>query len=495
MTTVSLYERLVRTPGGARAGRTDDAARDIAANGLRQIAAHALQSTGDQVVNAKTVLPWLFSALGVPAVLVGMLVPIRESGSMLPQAVMVPWVRRHRVRTWLWVAGSAGQALATAAMAVAAATATGLAAGVAILVALVVFSLSRALTSLAGKDVLGRTIPKGERGQITGAATVLSGVVAIAVGVGIRLLDGDDAGLLVALLAAAALAWTAALAVYAGIREPTEDASPTGVDRAGRATRSVTLLRADAALRRLVLVRTLLLVSALSPPFVVALAAEHDGGLRGLGAFVIASGVASLVGGRPFGRWADRSSRQVMIWGAAAASAVILAFLALLAVPGAHGWVLLHPAVYLLLALVHTGVRVARKTYVVDMAGGDRRTEYVAVANTAMGALLLGAGAVSGVLALLGAEVALLFLALLGAAGVVTARTLPEVSARAPIPNPPCPPSEAASPTTHVIDRDGRVQMLELSGGVPAGGSGAPPSVVVAGHARPRVYAVIDNDP
>jgi hypothetical protein len=82
MTTVSLYERLVRTPDGARAGRTDDADRDVAANGLRQIAAHALQSTGGQVVNAKTVLSWLFSALGVPAVLVGMLVPIRESGSM-----------------------------------------------------------------------------------------------------------------------------------------------------------------------------------------------------------------------------------------------------------------------------------------------------------------------------------------------------------------------------------------------------------------------------
>jgi hypothetical protein len=134
-----------------------------------------------------------------------------------------------------------------------------------------------------------------------------------------------------------------------------------------------------------------------------------------------------------------------MIWGAAAASAVIVAFLALLAVPGAHGWMLLHPAVYLLLTLIHTGVRVARKTYVADMAGGDRRTEYVAVANTAMGALLLGAGAASSVLALLGAEVALVFLALLGAAGVVAVRTLPEVSARSPIPNPSCPASSRCS--------------------------------------------------
>jgi hypothetical protein len=419
------YERLVGTPEGARHRTTDDAA----ANGLRQVIAQALQSTGDQVVNAKTVLPWLFSALGVPAVLVGLLVPIRESGSMLPQAAMLPWVRRQRVRKWLWVTGSAGQALATAAMAVIAATATGTAAGVAVLVALAGFSLSRALTSLAGKDVLGRTVPKGRRGRITGLATAFSGIVAITGGLGIRLLGGEDTGLLVVLLAAAALAWTAALAVYAGIREPASDVVAGEEDGPGWLARSVALLRSDAPFRRFVLVRTLLLVSALSPPFVVALAAEHGGGLGGLGAFVLASGVASLVGGRLFGRWADRSSRRVMIWGAAGASVVVLGLLSLLAVPGARGWTLLYPAVYLLLALIHTGVRVARKTYVVDMAQGDRRTAYVAVANTAMGVLLLLAGAVSSGLAVLGAEAALVFLALLGVAGVLTARSLPEVSA------------------------------------------------------------------
>jgi len=84
--------------------------------------------------------------------------------------------------------------------------------------------------------------------------------------------------------------------------------------------------------------------------------------------------------------------------------------------------------VYLLLVLVHTAVRVARKTYVVDMAEGDRRTEYVAVANTAMGTLLLLIGGLSGALAALGAEVALGFLALLGIAGVIVSRGLPEVS-------------------------------------------------------------------
>jgi hypothetical protein len=129
------------------------------------------------------VLPWLLVSLGAPSSLIALLVPIRESGSTLPQVALVPWVERHRLRKWIWVVGAAGQALATAAMALAAATASGVAAGVAILLALTVFALARALTSLAGKDVLGRTIPKGQRGRLNGLTTVLSGVVAITIGV------------------------------------------------------------------------------------------------------------------------------------------------------------------------------------------------------------------------------------------------------------------------------------------------------------------------
>src|SRR5690606_16931020 len=121
-----------------------------------------------------------------------------------------------------------------------------------------------------------------------------------------------------------------------------------------------------------------------SPPFVVALAAqERENSLAGLGPFVIAQGVAGLVGGRVFGRLADRSSQRLMMGAAAAASALVLVFLALHLAPATRGSWWLYPTTYLVLALAHTGVRVARKTYVVDMAGEDLRTSYVAVSNTA----------------------------------------------------------------------------------------------------------------
>lgn len=431
MSLTSVYQRLVRAD---RSDESRDQQREVAANGSRQILAQALQGSGDQVVNAKTVLPWLFSSLGVPVGLMGLLVPIRESGSMLPQAALAPWVERTKRRRYLWALGAGGQALGTAGMAVAAALLQGLAAGVCILLALAVFSLSRALTSLAGKDVLGRTIPKGERGQINGLTTLLSGAVAITLGLGIRLLGGTDpnAAVLAWLLAAAAVLWVLALLVFLGIREPDEEPA-TPEETQGWARRAVELLRSDRVFRRFVLARTLLLVSALSPPFVVSLAAAAGGGgLAGLGPFVIAQGIAGLIGGKWFGRLADRSSRDLMVWGAGLASALIVGFLLLIQVPAiGDGW-WIYPVAYLVLALTHTAVRVARKTYVVDMAEGDQRTEYVAVANTCMGVLLLVAGALSGALALLGAQAALIFLAALGLAGVVVSRTLPEVSQQDP---------------------------------------------------------------
>lgn len=404
---------------------------ELAPNALRIVGSHTLQNSGDRVVDAKTVLPWVLASVGAPAGLIGLLVPVRESGSLLPQVLLLPWVRRQPVRKWLWVIGAGGQALAAATMALITATATGTGAGVGLLAALAVFALARSLSSIASKDVLGRTVPKGLRGRITGVAAMASGFVAITLGVAVRVWGGADAAPLVlaAMLGAGALTWVGAGAVFATVVEPpgTDDAADGG--RFGHAW---ALLRDDAPFRRFVVVRTLLLVSALSPPFVVALAARHGAGLGGLGPFLIASGLAGLLTGRLLGRFADRSSRGLMMAGAAAASAVIVALLVVLTVPRVRDAVWLYPVVYLLLAVAHTGARIARKTYVVDLGSGNQRTDYVAVSNTVIGVLLLVTGAISGALAQLGVEVALGFLAMLGVLGALLARTLPEVSRDVP---------------------------------------------------------------
>lgn len=425
-----IYSRLVSTRHTDRAA--DEVGGNVASNGLRIIGASALQNIGDQVVNAATVLPWLLTALGAPVGLVGLLVPIRESGALLPQAVLSPRIQAWSQRKWVWVAGAAVQATATVAMALIAATLTGTGAGLAVLVALALFALGRSLSSIASKDVMARTIPKGQRGQINGVSTLVSGVAAVTIGLGIRLLAGDrlNVVILALLLGGAALTWVAALLVYAGVNEPSGGAVRTNGDE-GWWRRSWHLLAHDAPFRRFVLMRTLLLASALSPPFLIALAATRGGmGLSGLGLFVIAQGGARMIGGRFFGRLADRSSRRLMTWGAFTASTLIISLLVLSVVPGSRESIWLYSLGYFLLALVHTGVRVARKTYIIDMVEGDQVTEYVAVSNTAMGVLLLVTGAVNAGLALLGAEVALAFLAGMGLLGAFVGRGLPEVGAR-----------------------------------------------------------------
>ncbi len=53
---------------------------------------------GDTLVNPKTVLAWLITSLNAPVYLLGFLVPIRESGSLIPQLILASFVRRMSVR-------------------------------------------------------------------------------------------------------------------------------------------------------------------------------------------------------------------------------------------------------------------------------------------------------------------------------------------------------------------------------------------------------------
>lgn len=396
------------------------------ANARRFIWSNGLQNIGDQIVAPKTTLPWLFSAAGVPAVLTSFLVPIRESGSMLPQAFLSPWVTSQRSRKRVWLIGSWGQFLAATLLAVSALLLDGAALGAAVLALLAVHAVFRSICSLAGKDVQGRTISKGRRGEITGRATELAGAFTLAVGLILSFVPNDlPRWALAALLFGGALTWALAAVVFRRIDEP--EAEPAAKDGQSLAEMWA-LVKGDTDLQRFLLVRSLMLVTALSTPFIVVLAGDQGADLTGLGAFVIASGGASLVGGRISGLWSDRSSKRTMAWAAGIASTVIVALVlsARAFGPGVNAWVM--PLGFFLVNLAHTAVRVSRKTYLVDMAAGDKRTMITGASNTVMGVVLLVVGAISSAVALLGPQAALLFLAVVGYAGVFGASNLKEVS-------------------------------------------------------------------
>ena len=99
----------------------------------------AATKTGDGLADPKLVLAWLLGALGAPQAAIGLLVPVREAGALLPQLFTSAQIRSLPKRKWAWVAGSAVQGLSVFGMAAAALTLKGAAAGWTIVGLLAVF--------------------------------------------------------------------------------------------------------------------------------------------------------------------------------------------------------------------------------------------------------------------------------------------------------------------------------------------------------------------
>ncbi len=410
----------------------DDAAcQVVAGNFFLQVLTQFLTKLGDAIANPKTVLAWLLSSLGAPGIFTAFLVPIRESGSLIPQLIIASYVRRKAIRKWVFVLGCLIQAVAVFAMAGVAVSLEGIAAGFGLLGALVLFSLARGLCSVASKDVLGKTVPKTRRGRVSGWSESVAGLVTIGVGV-MLLLDQAEAGNMTAYLALLLVAgglWLLAAGSYALIREY-PGATEGGANAIAEAFKRLELLRSDPPFLQFVIARSLLLCSALSAPFFIMLAHEQtDGALIVLGLFVIADGLASLVSAPFWGRFADQSSRRVMIIAGGSAGLVGLALVAVVNgsdTLASSQW--LYPLFFFLLAIAHAGVRLGRKTYIVDLAGGNKRTDYVAVSNTVIGVVLLLAGFIGALTTILPVSAVILILAGMGVTGAVLSARLPEVT-------------------------------------------------------------------
>lgn len=424
-----VFERLVDTRDGRCAGISEKACDAAPGNFVRTVSANFFTKLGDAIASPKITLAWLMGAVGAPAFLVGLLVPIRESGSLLPQLVIAGYIRRLAIRKNVWVAGALVQATAIAGIGLAALFLDGQVAGWTIVALLVLFSLARGFSSITAKDVLGKTIPKTQRGQTTGWSASAAGLVTLGVG-GFLILgvgEGGDVVFYAWLVILAAGLWLVAAAIYAQIAEYEGETSETsGLFR--DAFERLSLLRDDAVFRRFVVTRSLLLCSALSAPYYISIAQGALGSpARMLGIFIIASGLASMLSGPFWGRFADRSSRGVMMLAAAMAAALGITVFAVARFNESwfeQAWLL--PLLYFLLSVAHQGVRVGRKTYVVDIAEGNERTDYVAVSNTAIGFVLLLTGVLGALAAVFSVPLVVLILSLLGLAGVVMGYRLPE---------------------------------------------------------------------
>lgn len=408
----------------------DEACKYIPLNYFLIIISNTLTKLGDVLSNPKTVLAWLMSYVNAPLYLISFIVPIRESGSMLPQIVIASYIRRMGIRKWVWVAGSLLQFASIAGIGLVALNFEGEKAGWLIILLLIAFSLSRGLSSVASKDVLGKTIPKRRRGRLKGYSTSVSGILVILAGLYMITKTNGDTGIEFYgyILFFAAALWVVAALVYSGIHEYSGETSGGG-NALKEAVARLNILRKDKPFRNFVISRALLLCSALTAPFYVVLAQNQLGtDIYILGLFIIANGTASSVSAPFWGKMADTSSKGVMVKAAIiTASLGILMFVAVSWIPFLRESNWFYPATFFVLGIAHSGVRLGRKTYVVDLAGGNKRTDYVAVSNTVIGVILLITGGISALASMISTEGIILVLSLFGIAGAVTSSKLPNV--------------------------------------------------------------------
>jgi hypothetical protein len=400
----------------------DSACRQAPRNYMLNLANGAASKLAEQLAGPRLVLPWLLGAAGASTMAVSALMPIKQAAGLLPQLLVAGALRARPRRKGFWVAAGCLQALCLLLMVPAM---LGLAPGpmaLAVLGLLAVFSMASGVASVAFQDVLAKTIGKGVRGGLLANRAMVGGLLALGAGLGIELLSKGEAAELavVGLLGGAALLWLLAALCFAFTVEAagaTEGGrNPMDETRAG-----IALTRGEPLYRRYLGVRFLLLPVELAAPLFVLLA-QTDGGVGLLGLLVAAMALADVFSSRLWGGLADRHAGRVLALSGAvgAASAVLLLLMQLL--PGLPTATLALP--FVLLGVAEAGVRLGRKTWLVDAAAASTRPTAVAFGNTATGvAALVFSGL--GVFGLLGAAAPVAAVAALAAVGGLLALGLP----------------------------------------------------------------------
>lgn len=420
----------------------------------RLLSISTLTQLSDEIVSAKIILPWLFVILGAPAWMLSLLVPLKESGALLPQWSVQRVLKARFTTAYIWRTGMLVQ-------------------GCSILCLLVILSffvkgsdlpsfllylalvcvgtgsLGRALCSFTIKDIQAHNIAKGERGKLIGAGGSLAGLTTI--GVALLLLSVGNTSqqietVLQLMLLGGVSCYGISLLLSLRLQMPNakrdeeqeihKDAPPfAGTDLhintehqtnphaqtkvspsnkqldTSNKPHLLAYWLAHRDLRQIVYARLFLLHGALAMPFMLLWLLDNtlsDKQFTQLPLALLVSAFASFLAAYVWGLFADRSARttQAIAGGCCALSILGLAMLDSSLRAGQQGMsgsveflaesfqyqTVIAFVLFFAANLAYAGVRTARKTYLIDAVTTSVRQQHVAAGNTLVGIGLLGLG-------------------------------------------------------------------------------------------------------
>ncbi|GMM70264.1 MFS transporter [Alteromonas gracilis] len=344
----------------------------------RLISGLSLNKLADLLISAKTTLTALLVSVGAPVWMIGWLVPIRESGALLPQVLISVYLRNHVERHKVWRLGMFTQAFSVMGIIASVTLFSGFTAGMGVLLSLVILSIGRSACSLTVKDIEADVAKKGKRGNLIGIASTISGLVTLCIAIPLVVFEGAlSSNMLLVILCASLLSFAATLICVWPIK--------TRVDT-GDKSRDTFSVDFDSTVYKFIFVRGLFVHSALVAPYFMI---ERDGDVQELlPIYIGAEALAALLSSIIWGKIADKSAKLTLQLSGVLA---LFACLGLLALDSTS--IFISAFLFFVLSIAHAGVRTGRKTYSLDVKEGHERTELVGFSNTAIGLILLGFGA------------------------------------------------------------------------------------------------------
>lgn len=352
---------------------------------IRLLLISSLTKIADLLVSPKTTLPYVLAANGAPTWLISMLVPLKESGSLIPQWLLKSRVaHRFQNRSALWRIGALVQGLGTFFLVLAMAMLKDTAMAISVMFLLICMAGGRAVCSLTMKDIQAETVEKGQRGKLIGLASSISGgltlISALIFVISEQALTQQVSYLLITIGSVMFF-----LSLLMSI--PLHVAYEANQAQSNRWS-FLQLIKTESNLQHIIISRILLLHSALVVPFIVAGAATSEQSSTLLPYFVGISALASLISSYIWGALADKGALTALrLASVICFTAMLIVGLEVEVIPGYTSLIL-----FFVLTLGHAGIRTGRKTYLLDITDRTTRTGYVAAGNTCVGVVLLVLG-------------------------------------------------------------------------------------------------------
>jgi predicted MFS family arabinose efflux permease len=259
---------------------------------------------------------------------------------------------------------------------------------------------------------MGKTIPKGRRGRLLATRATGGGLLTLGAGLFLYFVVRTDSSItsILWMVGVACVLWFLAGFFFLLIKEQ-PGATEGGRTAIDEAKDGFQFLKENRQLRNFIISRALLMAIPLAQPFFIVFGKEvTNADFKGLGLMIIVSGIAGFISSPFWGKFADRSSKNMMRVVAVLGVLNILAVLSFPFLPEQYTSIYAFAPLILINMMIHGGARLSRKTWLTDFAPEKERPLYIATANTMIGLFTLVAAGIGFIAELLSIEALFVFL-------------------------------------------------------------------------------------